>query len=180
MRSGGRSACRLADFQAPHSCCLLRWHVAMVSAEAAACRTFVSTRGARFQSHFVFFAFRPLIPFSLLIDFAQFLNDCSLSPTVSPTSRPTVRGDPFLLKGVTFYDRNANGERDSNVVVMDMGQDVEYSHGLGGVAITLVQCDPETNEELIDKENNSYASAMTQGFDVTGTPMLTNIEGAGR
>jgi hypothetical protein len=35
------------------------------------------------------------------------------------------------MKGVVWYDRNANGERDSNVEVGGMGGDVEWSHGLG-------------------------------------------------
>ena len=70
----------------------------------------------------------------------------SAAPTRSPTQHPTLRGEGFLLRGVVWYDRNGNGVRDSNVAVVGLGSDVEYSHGVGGVQVKLVQCDPKTGK----------------------------------
>ena len=103
------------------------------------------------------------------------------SPTNTPTFYPTLRGEPHVLRGAVFYDRNANGVRDSNVQVPGMGNDVEYSHGLGGVTIQLVECD-ETGAAMAaddfaamksrgldlpqDARENSYASTISLGYDV--------------
>mmetsp|Transcript_4969 Transcript_4969/g.10434 ORF Transcript_4969/g.10434 Transcript_4969/m.10434 type:complete len:883 (+) Transcript_4969:271-2919(+) len=105
----------------------------------------------------------------------------SLQPTPSPTEHPTLHGDPFTLRGSVFYDRNANGQRDSNVVWEGFSRDVEYTHGLGGVTIGLVQCDPLTNREIASEggdgtvaaaEETAYATGVTQGMDATGHPKL--------
>ncbi len=68
----------------------------------------------------------------------------SVSPSYHPTYHPTLRGLDFVLRGSAWYDRNANGRRDANVHVNDMGDDVEYSHGIGGVIVQLVECDVDT------------------------------------
>ena len=65
-------------------------------------------------------------------------------PTSSPTSHPTIHGKEFILRGIMWYDRNANGVRDSNVEKEGMGDDVEYSHGVGGVQVQIVECDGDT------------------------------------
>ena len=36
--------------------------------------------------------------------------------THSPTHSPTPRGDPYVLLGTIYYDRNVNGQRDLNIV----------------------------------------------------------------
>ncbi|KAL7466002.1 hypothetical protein ACHAXS_007637 [Conticribra weissflogii] len=115
----------------------------------------------------------------------------SAPPTPTPTEHPTLHGDPFTLRGSVFYDRNANGQRDSNVVWEGFSSDVEYTHGLGGVTIGLVQCDPLTNREIEllsggngggatatnpdgtpAGEEAAYAAGVTQGMDATGHPKL--------
>ena len=45
---------------------------------------------------------------------------------------------------MTWYDRNANGRRDSNINVIGMSADVEFTHGVGGVSVQLVECDGGT------------------------------------
>lgn len=69
----------------------------------------------------------------------------SVVPTMPPSYHPTPHGEPFVLKGVIWYDRNANGHRDTGVSMPDFGSDVEFDLGLGGVKVTLVQCNAETN-----------------------------------
>ncbi len=66
------------------------------------------------------------------------------APTSAPTGHPTMHGKNFILRGIMWYDRNANGVRDSNVNVNGMGSDVEYSHGVGGMQVQLVECDGDT------------------------------------
>jgi hypothetical protein len=97
----------------------------------------------------------------------------------------------FVLRGTVFYDRNANGERDSNVDVEEFGNDVEYNYGLGGVNIRLVECDLETGMEMrsdeseeeggsgsssseSDSQENSYAQAVSLGYDVLMHPKLVD------
>ena len=105
------------------------------------------------------------------------------SPMDLPTYHPTLHGDPFVLRGTIWYDRNANGERDSNVKVDGLGRDVEYTYGLGGVSVQLVECDPYTNERLAAEDSreeegdNSYASTISQGYDVLMHPMLVRDGG---
>jgi len=67
-------------------------------------------------------------------------------PTRSPTSHPTLHGQAFMLRGIMWYDRNANGVRDSNVEVTGVGTDVEFSHGVGGIRAQLVQCDENSGK----------------------------------
>lgn len=62
----------------------------------------------------------------------------------APSRQPTLRREPSSLRGVVWYDRNGNGRRDPNVEVAGMGNDVEYSHGVSGVAVELVRCDDAT------------------------------------
>ena len=64
--------------------------------------------------------------------------------TAAPTAHPTLSDIEWLVRGEVWYDRNANGIRDSNVYIENMGNDVEWTHGLGGVRLQLVQCDPDT------------------------------------
>ena len=67
-------------------------------------------------------------------------------PTESPSMHPTLRGKVRMLRGVAWYDRNANGKRDSNIDVRGIGSDVEYSHGIGGLKAQLKQCDETTGK----------------------------------
>ena len=94
-----------------------------------------------------------------------------VSPSYSPSSSaPTSNGptrDTYVLTGVVWYDRNANGRRDAYVPSgggggggvgggaggedggeggygTTMGDDVEYSHGVGGATVQLVECDETT------------------------------------
>ena len=111
------------------------------------------------------------------------------SPTTSsPTSNaptetsdaPTPRGDPFVLRGLIWYDRNGNGKRDANIPDSVLGPDVERNLGLGGVQIQLTECDPLTNmalseaqtSELYTDGTNSYASTISHGYNVLMHAML--------
>lgn len=51
----------------------------------------------------------------------------------------------LILLILIRYDRNANNNRDSGITMKDYGSDVEYELGLGGVKVTLVECDATTN-----------------------------------
>jgi len=99
------------------------------------------------------------------------------SPTSSPTFYPTIRGEAKILKGMMWYDRNANGVRDSNVNVQGWGNDVEYSHGVGGVSVSLVQCDAETGRAATGdiKSIASTATTVTQGFDALMKPQIVRM-----
>ncbi|KAL7536950.1 hypothetical protein ACHAXR_007506 [Thalassiosira sp. AJA248-18] len=100
------------------------------------------------------------------------------APTSAPTGHPTPPGEIRILKGMMWYDRNANGVRDSNVKVEGVGDDVEWSHGVGGVGVQLVECDGETGREYIPGENepiNSYASTMVPGFDAIMHPQIVPL-----
>eukprot|EP00956_Cyclotella_meneghiniana_P038769 scaffold159697_cov56-Cyclotella_meneghiniana.AAC.7 len=66
-------------------------------------------------------------------------------PTDPPSFHPTPHGEPFVLKGVIWYDRNANASRDNGITMPEYGSDVEYSMGLGGVTVTLLECNADTN-----------------------------------
>ena len=70
-------------------------------------------------------------------------------PTTSPTARPTLAGREHILRGLMWYDRNANGMRDSNVNVVGMGGDVEYSHAVGGVSVQVIECDGDTGRSVL-------------------------------
>lgn len=97
------------------------------------------------------------------------------SPTRSPTMHPTLHGQAFMLRGIMWYDRNANGNRDSNVEVTGVGTDVEFSHGVGGITAQLVQCDETSGRAYVAPPGetlNNYASAITQGFDTRMVPQV--------
>jgi hypothetical protein len=106
------------------------------------------------------------------------------SPTIyttqsmEPTDGPTPRGDPFVLRGIIWYDRNANGRRDSNIDDPEYGHDVETNFGLGGVQVRLMECDPDTNEALsmdvYSEGVNSYASTISLGYNALMHAMLVN------
>ena len=104
-------------------------------------------------------------------------------PTTSPTYYPVPRGEPKTLKGDIWYDRNANGERDSNVDGQGiLGDDVEYRVGLGGVQTTLWTCGTD-GEAALDSDGYPVGSAMmhsasSAGMDALGKPVLG--PGAGR
>lgn len=90
-----------------------------------------------------------------------------------------------------YYDRNANGSRDANVESKEYGSDTEYSIGLGGVNLQLVECDLSTNTAVggmsedggsggssssgEEEEGwNSYSSTISQGYDVLFHPVLAD------
>jgi len=102
----------------------------------------------------------------------------SVAPTWSPTPHPSIGGRQWSIRGVAWYDRNANGIRDSNVAVDGMDGDVEFSQGLGGVFLRLVQCDPETGRAVVasDGENlRSAAATRTQGIDAQGRARIGSM-----
>lgn len=109
----------------------------------------------------------------------------SSSPSDYPTFAPTARGDPFVLYGTIWYDRNANGLRDSNIDTPGMGKDVEYTFGLGGVSIRLMECDPVTNKPISSMDlkysdgDNSYAMTTSRGYDVNYKAQLANRNSGG-
>jgi hypothetical protein len=51
----------------------------------------------------------------------------------------------FDICTINRYDRNANGNRDSGISMPDNGSDVEFNLGLGGVKVTLLECNVDTN-----------------------------------
>ncbi|KAL7527227.1 hypothetical protein ACHAWF_002088, partial [Thalassiosira exigua] len=97
-------------------------------------------------------------------------------PTATPTDPPTLRGRQFVLRGLMWYDRNANGRRDSNVAVRDLdgleGNDVEYQLGIGGVTVSLVQCDPDTGRAHPSPDQDTYAVTTTIGYDNLMRPQV--------
>ena len=115
--------------------------------------------------------------------------------TVAPTSNaptetsdaPTPRGDPFVLRGLIWYDRNGNGKQDANVPDSVLGPDVERNLGLGGVQIQLTECDPVTNVALSEAQTgelyadgtNSYASTISHGYNVLMHAMLVHKNDGG-
>jgi len=62
----------------------------------------------------------------------------------TPTEHPTLRREKRKLRGIMWYDSNANGVRDNNIAVSGMGEDVEYSHAVAGVHVKPVKCNHET------------------------------------
>mmetsp|Transcript_33334 Transcript_33334/g.80621 ORF Transcript_33334/g.80621 Transcript_33334/m.80621 type:complete len:774 (-) Transcript_33334:271-2592(-) len=101
------------------------------------------------------------------------------APTSSPTGRPTIAGRVHVLRGVTWYDRNANGKRDSNVEAGEYGDDVEYSHGVGGVMMQVIECDGETGLEFTPAagETIQRSAATTAGFNVNYRPQVVPTSG---
>ncbi|KAL7541396.1 hypothetical protein ACHAXR_010888 [Thalassiosira sp. AJA248-18] len=121
----------------------------------------------------------------------------SASPTSSPSFQPTEAPSyhPTLnvinvLRGTAWYDRNANGERDSNIDTIEMGPDVEYNYGLGGVTIQLMECDVDTNAGVVhvgvdsggddgDGGENNHVTAVSVGYDVLMHSKLVHRKEAG-
>jgi hypothetical protein len=115
--------------------------------------------------------------------------------TSSPTSNaptetsesPTPRGDPFILRGLIWYDKNGNGKQDANINDSILGLDVERNLGLGGVQIQLTECDPSTNmalsvaqtNELYTHGTNSYASTISSGYNIMMHAMLIHKHDGG-
>jgi hypothetical protein len=114
----------------------------------------------------------------------------SFSPSISyhptgssPTYHPTLHDKLFVLRGTIYYDRNANGNRDSNIETSEYGADTEYNIGLGGVNLKLVECDLSTNDAVKNQVNgqgqggggwNSYSTTISQGYDVLFKPGLAD------
>ncbi|EJK75219.1 hypothetical protein THAOC_03066, partial [Thalassiosira oceanica] len=114
------------------------------------------------------------------------LSPSTLEPTEFPTFNPTLRGDPWVLRGTIYYDRNANRIRDT-VDTYDMGRDVEHNFGLGGVTVELHECDPDTNKALAQEGSDSgygrtsFASTISLGYDVVMRSALApRNEGGGK
>jgi hypothetical protein len=109
-----------------------------------------------------------------------------VTESLQPTDGPTPRGDPFVLRGIIWYDRNANGRRDPDVDDPDLGRDVEFDVGLGGVQVQLTECDPETNEAMsmevaYSEGTNSYAGTISHGYNVNMHAMLiSKAKGGGK
>mmetsp|Transcript_1786 Transcript_1786/g.3618 ORF Transcript_1786/g.3618 Transcript_1786/m.3618 type:complete len:774 (-) Transcript_1786:263-2584(-) len=107
---------------------------------------------------------------------APTLSPTTSQPTGSPTPRPTMDKRPHTLRGIAWYDRNANGLRDSMVPSVDpRSQDVEWSHGVGGVEVLLRECDPATGGELINTDNSLNAMTRTQGFNNKMEPQIGSV-----
>lgn len=108
----------------------------------------------------------------------------SFVPTNSaPSYHPTLHDRLFVLRGTIYYDRNANGKRDSSVSDSEYGSnDIEFEYGLGGVNLRLVECDLENNKEVEMQWNpnkeeesghwNSYSQTISLGYDATFHPQL--------
>ena len=94
-----------------------------------------------FLFHYLFY----MTPTSDMIDSLSSIYSSSKNSTMPPTYHPTPHGEPFIVKGTVWYDRNANGNRDTGVSMTDFGSDVEYNLGLGGVKVALVECNADTN-----------------------------------
>ncbi|KAL7547398.1 hypothetical protein ACHAWF_010709 [Thalassiosira exigua] len=75
-----------------------------------------------------------------------------------------------------WYDGNTNGRRDSNMAVTDAdgleGNDVEYQLGVGGVTVSLVQCDPDTGRAHPSPGQDTYAVTTTIGYDNLMRPQV--------
>ena len=110
----------------------------------------------------------------------------SNAPTETSDS-PTPRGDPFILRGLIWYDKNGNGRQDVNINDPVLGLDVERNLGLGGVQIQLTECDPSTNmalsvaqtNELYTNGTNSYASTISSGYNIMMHAMLIHKHDGG-
>lgn len=113
-------------------------------------------------------------------------NPTSNAPTETSES-PTPRGDPFILRGLIWYDKNGNGRQDVNINDPILGLDVERNLGLGGVQVQLTECDPYTNmalsvaqtAELYSNGTNSYASTISSGYNIMMHAMLIHKHDGG-
>ena len=66
---------------------------------------------------------------------------------IKPTSYPTMGEIKRLNQGLAWYDKNANGKRESRMAALGedlMGEYVEYDYAVGGVEARLVPCDEDT------------------------------------
>jgi len=97
----------------------------------------------------------------------------TISPTDSPTFQPTLRGIPKTVRGMMWYDANANGVRDSNVVRGEFN-DVEYKFGVGGVQMQLRECDWETKMPVAG--SSVGATTNSAGTGSRGEPMIVNYD----
>mmetsp|Transcript_9352 Transcript_9352/g.13912 ORF Transcript_9352/g.13912 Transcript_9352/m.13912 type:complete len:722 (+) Transcript_9352:128-2293(+) len=93
------------------------------------------------------------------------------TPTDSPTFQPTLKGVPKTVRGMMWYDANANGVRDSNVVRGEFN-DVEYKFGVGGVQMMLRECDWSTKMPVAGSVVG--ASTTSVGTGNRGEPMIVN------
>jgi len=93
------------------------------------------------------------------------------TPTNSPTFQPTLRGLPKTVRGMMWYDANANGVRDSNVH-KDEFNDVEYKFGVGGVFLKLMECDWET--KLPVGGSTTGSTTISAGIGPMGEPMIVS------
>ncbi|EJK61011.1 hypothetical protein THAOC_18561 [Thalassiosira oceanica] len=96
-------------------------------------------------------------------------------PTRSPTNPPTKQGQKYVIMGTTWYDRNANGIRDSNVEVAGLGSDVEFQHAVSGMTVKLIECDPSNGREYIPPEGEvveTYANVITAGLGGRGEAQI--------
>jgi len=93
------------------------------------------------------------------------------TPTDSPTFQPTLKGVPKTVRGMMWYDANANGVRDSNVVRGEFN-DVEYKFGVGGVQMMLRECDWATKTPVAGSVVG--ASTTSVGTGNRGEPMIVN------
>lgn len=125
-------------------------------------------------------------------------NKSSNTPTLQPsTLRPTRNSIPFVLSGTLYYDLNANSRRENKIAALAgeryLGSDVEYSVGLGGVTVQLVECRDggpsstaadddadDMNDEksaFNDDEEAQVVTAVTIGVNVQGRPKLITSGG---
>ncbi|EJK78026.1 hypothetical protein THAOC_00098, partial [Thalassiosira oceanica] len=96
-------------------------------------------------------------------------------PTWSPTNPPTKQGQKYVIMGTTWYDRNANGIRDSDVEVAWLGSDVEFQHAVSGMTVKLIECDPSNGREYIPPEGEvveTYANVITAGLGGRGEAQI--------
>ena len=110
----------------------------------------------------------------------------SLQPSIASTLRPTRNIIPFVLSGTLYYDLNANSRRENRIVALagerHLGNDVEYSVGLGGVTVQLVECHDDgpsaadANDEE-DEEEARVVTAVTIGVNVQGRHKLITSGG---
>jgi len=99
-----------------------------------------------------------------------------------PTSYPTMGGNKKFFKGLAWYDRNANGKRESKMSALgeDLeGEDVEYDYAVGGVEVRLVPCDEYTERsEFSEDDIIKWFPEVTGGYDGAGSPWLVPRRGS--
>jgi len=104
--------------------------------------------------------------------------------TNEPTQSPTMGGQKKIIKGMAWYDRNANGKRESKMTALgeDLeGEDVEYDYAVGGVEARLVPCDEDTGRPLVSEDEFSkWNPEVTDGYEGPGSPWLVPRRGRDR